>query len=193
LTNVDLRGVIEDHRRSGALVTMALVPNTEPDKYGGVLVDEGGAVTGFTPKRSAQPSFHFIGVQVADAEAFASLADDRPHESVGALYPDWMRKRPGAIRAHVSNAEFFDIGTPADYLHTCATLAAREGRPLTGGSVLWDDVVVEPGATVRGSVVTDGVHLPAGDWINMTIRRAEGDLEPFEERRNNLAVAPLAR
>jgi NDP-sugar pyrophosphorylase family protein len=132
-------------------------------------------------------------VQAAEAEAFASLADDQPHESVGALYPDWIGKRPGAIRAHVSNAEFFDIGTPADYLRTCQTLAAREGHPLNAASVVWDDVVIEPGARVRGSVVTDGVRLPAGDWFDMTIRRAEGDLEPFEERRNNLAIAPLAR
>ena len=193
LTDVDLRSVIDTHRRSGALVTMALVPNTEPHKYGGVLVDTAGNVTGFTGKGSATRSFHFIGVQVAEAEAFASLADNTPYESVGALYPDLIRQRMGSIRAHVAEAEFFDIGTPADYLDTCIGLAAREGVVLTGESVLWDDVVMEPRARVKHSVVTDGVHVPAGEWINVTIRRADGSLEPFERRHGELAVGPLER
>ena len=89
------------------------------------------------------------------------------------------------LQAHLGAA------TPADYLATCVTLAARERHPLTAGSVLWDDVMIEPGARLRGSVVTDGVRLPPGDWFDVTIRRAEGNLEPFEERRGNLAIAPL--
>jgi mannose-1-phosphate guanylyltransferase len=191
LTDVELPAIEETHRRSGALVTMALVPNVEPHKYGGVLVDERGAVAGFTRKGSAAPSYHFIGVQVAESAAFAALPDHVPHESVAALYPELMRGRPGSVRAYVSNAEYFDIGTPADYLDTCLRLAAREGRALTADSVLWDDVVVEPGARLRRSIVTDGVRVPAGDWVELTIRRAGGELEPFEERRGDLAVAAI--
>ena len=193
LTNLDLASVVDTHQRAGALVTMALVPNTEPHKYGGVLVNGEGSVAGFTRKGSAAPSFHFIGVQVAEAETFASLPDNTPHESVGALYPLLMRERPGAIRAHIAEAEFLDIGTPADYLDTCIRLAAREGHPLPDNSVLWDDVVVEPGARLTRCVVTDGAHVPAGEWSDLTIRRLDGDMEPFEERRGELAVAPLAR
>jgi NDP-sugar pyrophosphorylase family protein len=191
LTNVDVAAVVDAHRRSGALVTMALVPNTEPHKYGGVLVDEAGIVAGFTRKGSASPSNHFIGVQVVEGDAFASLPDNVPHESVGALYPQLMRDRPGSIRGFVSNAEFLDIGTPADYLETCLHLARREGRALTDDSVLWDDVVVEPGARLHRAIVTDAVRLPAGDWFDVAVRRAEGELEPFEERRGDLAVAAI--
>ena len=53
ITNVDLPAMIAQHRRTGALVTMALIPNPRPDKYGGVLLDEGGAVTAFTARRAA--------------------------------------------------------------------------------------------------------------------------------------------
>jgi NDP-sugar pyrophosphorylase family protein len=193
LTDVDLSSVIDTHRRSGALVTMAVVPNTEPHKYGGVLVSDDGMVSGFTRKGSAAPSFHFIGVQVAEAEAFASLPDNTPHESVGALYPELMKLRPDAIRAYVSGAEFLDIGTPTDYLDTCVRLAAREGRTLTGESVLWDDVEVDARARLTRCIVTDGVRVPPGDWTNVTIRQAEGDLEPYEQRHDGLAIAPLVR
>jgi mannose-1-phosphate guanylyltransferase len=193
ITNVDLKGIIDAHRDSGALVTMALVPNTEPHKYGGVLVDDGGRITGFTRKGTAQPSFHFIGVQVAESETFASLPDNTPHESVGALYPEWIRQRPGSVRGFIADAEFLDIGTPADYLDTSLRLAAREGQSLYGTSVLWDDVVVDPGARLHRCVVTDAVHVPAGEWNEVTMRRADGELEAFEERRGAIAVAPLVR
>ena len=44
LTDLDISAVIADHRRSGALVTLALVPNTEPEKYSGIVVgDDDGA------------------------------------------------------------------------------------------------------------------------------------------------------
>jgi NDP-sugar pyrophosphorylase family protein len=193
LTDVDLTSVMHAHERSGALVTMALVPNTEPQKYGGVLANEDDVVTGFTRKGSGARSFHFIGVQVAEAEAFASLPDNTPHESVGALYPDLIKQRPGAIRAYVTEAEFLDIGTPTDYLDTCIRLAAREGQTLTGESVLWDHVEVDPGARLTRCVVTDGVRVPPGEWTSVTIRQAHGELEPFEQRRDGLAIAPLSR
>ncbi len=35
LTDVDVAALIADHRASGAMVTMAVIPNTQPDKYGG--------------------------------------------------------------------------------------------------------------------------------------------------------------
>jgi NDP-sugar pyrophosphorylase family protein len=191
LTDIDLPQVIDTHRRSGALVTMALVPNTEPHKYGGVLVDDGGVVTGFTRRGAEVRTFHFIGVQVVEADVFASLPDRTPYESVGALYPELMKSRPGAIRAHVADAEFLDIGTPADYLDTCIRLAAREGQTLTGESVLWDDVIVDPRARLTRCVVTDGVRVPPGEWTNLAIRRTDGHLEPSERVHDGVAMAPL--
>jgi NDP-sugar pyrophosphorylase family protein len=213
LTDADIGAVIADHQRSGALVTMAVIPNTEPEKYGGVIVDGDGIVGGFVRRGSTERSYHFIGVQVAEADAFAALPDNTPHESVAALYPALMAARRGAVRAHVCAAEFMDIGTPADYLQTSRLLSTRDTvgrgpqlpRSFEQGvgstiaqsariedSILWDDVEVGDGAMLRECVVTDGVHIP-GDtsWIGVTIRRAEGDLAPHERRIGDLAVAAL--
>jgi len=195
LTDLDPAAAIAAHRRSGALVTMAVVPNTEPDKYGGVLVEADGAVSGFTMKGLQQPpSFHFIGLQVAQAEAFAALPDNTPYDSVGVRYRELMRARPGSVRAHACEAEFFDIGTAADYLETSLRLARREAHSLEGENVLWDDVAIEPGARLRRCIVTDGVRVPAGaDWCGVTVRRVDGELEPFERREGNLALGAIAR
>src|SRR5688572_4411695 len=38
LTNLDIAPLVEEHTRSGALVTMALVPNHAPEKYSGMAV-----------------------------------------------------------------------------------------------------------------------------------------------------------
>jgi mannose-1-phosphate guanylyltransferase len=186
LTNINLRAVVDDHRRSGALVTMAVIPNTEPTKYGGVVVAADGSVCGFVKRGSTEPSFHFVGVQVADAEAFASVPAGVPYETVGALYPALLTQRPGAIRAYRTSGEFMDIGTPSDYLDTSLTLAAREGIDMA------DDVVVEDGARLRECVVTDGVCVPADtSWHGVTIRNASGELASGERRIDGLAIASL--
>jgi mannose-1-phosphate guanylyltransferase len=205
LTDVDVGALLAVHRHSGALVTLAVVPNTEPAKYGGVVAGADGTVTGFTRRGASTPSFHFVGVQVAEAAAFASLPDGTPHESVAALYPSLIASRRGSVRVHVTAAEFLDIGTPEDYLRTSLLIAAREpnGRARPGrsrvdatarvtDSVLWDDVTVEAGAMLRECVVMDGATVPADTaWHGVTIRVAASPLAPGERRIGGLAVASL--
>ncbi len=177
LTNVDLAAMIEQHRRTGALVTMALIPNPRPDKYGGVLLDAYGAVTGFTRRGSTETSFHFIGPQAIEADALMSLEDGVPAESVLGVYPRLMQARRGSVMGFVSDASFNDIGTPADLLQTSLQLAAadrRSGRPRWGRDVvvdpsaqitrcvLWDRIQVGAGASLTECVVADDVTIPAG-------------------------------
>lgn len=177
LTDVDLAAMLEQHRRTGAQITMALIPNPDPAKYGGVLLDERGAVTGFTTRGSAGPSLHFIGPQIVEAAAFAALDDGVVSESVLGIYPRQIAEHPGSIRGFVCRAAFRDIGTPADLLRTSLDLAAAAGRPdrprwgrnarvdpsaRVTRSVLWDDVTVGAGATVAECVLADGVTIPPG-------------------------------
>src|SRR6185503_5776055 len=81
LTDVDVSALLADHRRSGALVTMAVVPNTEPDKYSGLTAGGDGALTGFARRGAPDNAYHFIGVQVTDAEAFATVPANVPFDT----------------------------------------------------------------------------------------------------------------
>ena len=176
LTNVDLRSMIDDHRRHGALVTMAVIPNPRPDKYGGVRLDDRRAALGFVRRGSSEPNFHFIGPQIVEAAVFAPLPDGVPSETVLQVYPELIASRPGSVRGFVGEWSFRDIGTPADLLETSLDLAAEDGRPdrprwgrgvrvaasaRVTRSVLWDDVEIGDGATVHECVIADGVRIPA--------------------------------
>ncbi len=190
LTDVPLGDLARNHEASNALVTMALIVQPDAGHYGGVALDAHGGVTGFI-RRGTPSSYHFIGAQAVNAEAFANVAPDQPAETVGALYPTLLAEHPGSIRGFVSDASFHDIGTARDYLATSLLFAAQEGLqpPLVGNrsvidhsavvedSVLWDDVVVEAHATVARCVVADGVRVPAGSTFSdaAIVRRPIGN------------------
>jgi NDP-sugar pyrophosphorylase family protein len=193
LTTLALAPLLEDHRRSGALVTMAAVPNAEPEKYSGLLAAPDGAFAGVAPRGSRTPSYHYFGVQIVEAAAFDSVPADTPFESVAALYPALHVARPGSVRVFPTETAYHDIGTPLDYYTTSIAFAEREGTASPHRSVLWDDVDVGTGATVERCIVTDGVRIPPRtSWADRIIRRRDGELMPGERAHGELAVSPLS-
>jgi len=207
LTNLDLEAVAARHRASGAAVTLALIPNPDPARYGGVSVDEDGCVTGFTPPGPDNRGWHFIGVQAVEAAVFAMVDPDTPSDTFNGVYRELIVRKRGVIRAFTSGASFQDIGTAADYLETCLAVARAEGLgdTLVGSrssidrgarvsrSVLWDDVRVEDGAALDWCVIADGVTVPPGarlDGCVITPGRGRG-AGPGESWLGSLLVSPL--
>jgi NDP-sugar pyrophosphorylase family protein len=151
LCDFDIRPMLAAHRQSGADVTMAVLPNPNPNHYNGLVVDENGIVTGFAPRGHAAGTWHFIGVQIVRSSAFAGLADGVPSETVAGFYRDVVRDTPGRIRAWQAATAFLDVGTPRDYLQA------------TGSRVLvWPDARVDPAADLDDCIVAGPVHVPAG-------------------------------
>ena len=170
LANVDLAAMATQHIETNALVTLAVVSGREG--YNGVLADTSGIVRGFGREPGA---FHFIGVQIVNTSVFAGIDPETKSETVHGIYPALIAGRAGAIRVFQAGAEFFDIGSPRDYLDTAITLATREGRQLDRGddcviagdaaltdTVLWDRVSVGAGARLTECVAADDVIVPAG-------------------------------
>jgi NDP-sugar pyrophosphorylase family protein len=177
ITDVDPTGLREAHARSDALVTLALVPNREFDRYGGVLLDADGCVTGFVPRGpSAAGSFHYVGIQIAQASAFDAIHPGDAARSIGGVYDTLMAARPGSIRGFVCEAQFWDVGTTDDYWRTARDFAARSGMADLGvgrgvrvdpsarvtGSILWDDVQIGADAVIDDCILTDGVSVAPG-------------------------------
>jgi mannose-1-phosphate guanylyltransferase len=186
LTDLDLEALSEAHRASGAVVTLALVPNLQPDHYGGVRLDDDGAVTGFAARGpSARGTFHFIGVQIVSADAFQSVQRGAAASSIGEIYDQLIAQRPGCIRGFLATAAFWDIGTVTDYWRTSVVFAGSDVTQLGRGrnvqiwpgaaltrSIVWNDVIVEEGSTVDECIVTDGVRVAAGSSYRRSVLRA---------------------
>ena len=186
LTDVSLRKLVDDHRRTRAAVTLAVTAHPDPARYGGVLVAPDGRVRGFAPAGGGA-SAHFVGVQLVNASTFAGLPAGRPAATVGGLYDrlaGCSGDGPGGIRALGVRARFLDVGTPADYLAACAAVAEEEeeqGAPTPGAgsvvhptavltnTVVWDRVVIGPRCRLDDCIVTDGVDLPAGTALRRAI------------------------
>jgi NDP-sugar pyrophosphorylase family protein len=204
LTNVNLADMLSAHVASAGTVTMAVIPNPRPDKYGGVVVSDDGWVTGFTRAGSAQPSYHFVGVQIAEPRAFDSLNDGVPSETVNGIYRQMIAAVPQTIAAFICEASFRDIGTPADYFETSLYLAELEGDHLADGrrveidptasvvrTAIWDDVKIGAGAQLNECIVCDGAVIPAGaQYQRCAILSAAGRTATGTQRiERNLLIA----
>lgn len=195
LTDVHLPDLAAAQAATGALVTMAVVPNALPQQYSGLRVADDGAVVGVVPRGSREASFHFIGAQVVHRDAFAGAPLGRPSNSVGEVYNALMAERPGSVRVHQCDAQFLDIGTVHDYWRTSHLFAAEDdARARTDvhvgdgvtvlDSILWSNVTIGDGCRLEHCIVTDDVELAAGSrWTNSIVMRgAEGGVVtvPFD-------------
>ena len=214
LCTVDFAALLERHRASGALATLAVTVHPAPHRYGGVLAGPDGRIARFAPAGSSTGSdapWHFVGVQIVEAALFRTLPDAVPAASIGGLY-DRLIAEGGPMAVHVVSGPFQDIGTPADYAATVQAIAAAEGRsPVPPGarpvihpsarverSILWDDVTIGADCVVTGCILADGVRLPARTVLD---RRAvvpagaadAGESAPpaHEPRLGHLRVVPL--
>ena len=199
LTDVDLEAVCRAHRDGRALVTLALTPNREPARYGGLLLDGSGSVTGVVARGpGAEGSFHFVGVQIVHAAAFEAVPPGAFANSIGGVYARLMRDRPGTVRGYVSMPSFHDIGTIEDYLRTSRQLApapaaarvAIDPTARISDSILWDDIEIDEQAVVDRCIVTDRVRVRAGERHEGVILVASATgLQTFPLTANGLAAS----
>lgn len=122
------------------------------------------------------------------------------------LYPRLLAADPASVRVWQRDWSSFDVGTPADYLRTAQAVAATLGRPLdrgvgaqvdpaaeVSGSILWDDVHVGAGASLRDCVVADGVVVPPGMRLSRAtvVRRGPDLAATGGESPGDLVVVPF--
>jgi mannose-1-phosphate guanylyltransferase len=196
LADVDLRAVAAQHVDTNALVTMSVVDGRP--EYNGVIADPNGIVRGFG---RAPGAFHFIGIQAVNAAVFAGVSPDVRSETVHGIYPPLINAKLGAIRIAHTTAEFFDVGSPRDYLDTAITFAARERRPLDRGTgcivaadavltntILWDRVTIGAGAQLTDCIVADGVVVPPGArYSQSSLVMRDNELVAWNLASNNIS------
>jgi len=207
-TDIDLSSALETHRREKALATLVLRPNIARERYS-VVNTRGRFITGFggypAPLASVDDSARviaaplmFTGIQILDPRIFdyIPLGKDGKaifsHTVTNTYIP--AIERGERVAAHIAGGYWYELSTVRRYLDTSVELLKREGRDVELGegseidagaevseSVLWEDVHVEEGARVRGSILGAGVRVARGEvFENVAVVRAE--LAASEER-----------
>jgi NDP-sugar pyrophosphorylase family protein len=192
LCSFDASPMLRAHQDAGADVTMAVVPNPDPDHYNGVIVDGDGVVTGFAPRGQAAGTWHFIGIQIVEARAFSGLPDGEPSETVAGFYRDVVHRSPGRIRAWPASTAFLDVGTCGDYWRAAV---ARETSIRPMQTVVWPGAWVSSAAHLDGCIVAGGVRVPAGFRAEAAVLAPESVARASDHVRvqDGIAVFPIAR
>ena len=182
ISDIDLNAAMETHRRTNAIATLVLLPNTACEKFSEVKTAD-GFLRGFggmpAPENFADcdPPLMFTGIQILEPEIFNYIPRGVFSHSTTEVYPQAMLNGE-RVAVHVAAGRWFELSTVQRYLDISLLLLSERGETLTAGaeceispgaeiadSVLWDRVVVETGARVKRAILGDNVHIAAGEVV----------------------------
>lgn len=128
LTDIDLTGLLEFHKRSGSLATIALKHVPDPLEFGVVITAEDGRIERFLEKPSWGEVFSDTintGIYAIEPEVLAQIPDDEPYDFSKELFPRLLAA--GApLYGFVADGYWTDIGNLTQYQE--ANRDALDGR-----------------------------------------------------------------
>src|SRR5688500_12432240 len=157
LSDMDLSAQIEQHERTGAKGTLALVPVEDPSAYGLVRLHDDRSVSEFVEK----PSPDAIDTNLISAGAYVlekGVVDlIEPDRNVSIEREIWPQLVGDGLYAYPHEAYWLDIGTPERYLQ--ATFDILEGHCATSVGERLGDTFTAVGGGVEnaGNIVPPAV------------------------------------
>jgi mannose-1-phosphate guanylyltransferase len=178
LTDIDLTALIRSHLDKKALATIAVKREDDVTRFGVVVTDASGRITGFQEKPSreeARSNLISTGIYVLDPEVFRYIPKDQPYGFGKQLFPQLVTRQLPVFAQEIE-CYWSDIGTIQSYWE--ANRDATEGRlslalpgnsarfglmgtgsticdpdSIEGSLVVGNNTFIGPGVTVRGHVV----------------------------------------
>jgi NDP-sugar pyrophosphorylase family protein len=132
-TNMDLSRLIEVHRDSGAMVTMALYAVDNPTECGIVELDDHSRVRRFAEKPAPDQVFSRLanaGIYVVEPEVLSWLPADRQLDFGHDVFPQMLASGQTIAGYPIADA-LIDIGTPENY-RKAQKLAAQQDAASAG-------------------------------------------------------------
>ncbi|WP_262705880.1 MULTISPECIES: NDP-sugar synthase [Streptomyces] len=192
LTGLDIRALVDNHRTTGADVSLHLTRVPDPRAYGLVPTDERGRVTAFlekpqTPEEIVTDQIN-AGAYVFNRSVIDTIPADRPVSVERETFPGLLAE--GAhLQGMVDSTYWLDLGTPQAFVRGSADLVlgrapspAVPGRcgdrlvldsasvavdaKLTGGTVIGRQARVGAGARIDGSTVLEGAIVEEGAQVH---------------------------
>lgn len=174
LTDIDLTALIERHRQSGGIATLAVKQVFNTREYGVVLHDRDGRITGFQEKpdpEEALSSLGNCGIYVFEPEIFDWFPKEPFVDWANDVFPALLS---GDVPFHIHEVRDYwnDIGSLSELRQGTfdalrgdlrLNLRAEEQRPgvlVSSGALLSDDVEIDGPAWIGENVsIGKGVRL----------------------------------
>lgn len=188
IADVDVKALLDAHKKSGAVATMALTKVEDPREYGIVGLDASGRIVRFLEKpKSKEEAFSNLinaGIYVLSPEALREVPQGSTFDFSKQLFPKLLAagKRLQGVRIE---GFWMDVGRPQDLLKASHELGARHrGGPFVEGAKvdvkakvsatdLYPGAAVEAGALVEGSILYEGARVEADAVVRGSILAAE--------------------
>lgn len=116
LTTLNYSDLIEYHKRSGAIATIALNKRDVYIDFGVVELDEDSNITDYIEK----PTLHYLvsmGIYVFEPEVLKYIPNNKKFD-----FPDLVKKLISAgekVKGYIYDGYWLDIGRPEDYEKAC--------------------------------------------------------------------------
>lgn len=192
ITDIDIDAALQTHRKTGALATMVLKPNTNFERFSEVFVNE-GRITGFgdfpNPDEISKlltPPYMFTGIHILEPRVFDYIPRGIYSDIVPTFYKPAIANNE-IISAHVTEGKWFELSTIPRYLDI--SLKMLNGNPMRNvigknsdisltasieDSIVWDNVKIENNANIFRSIIGDDVIIKEGEnYKNVAIVKAE--------------------
>ena len=157
-TDLDITAMIDFHRQSRAVATIAVTPVDDPTAYGLIETDARGRISRFIEKPSReQVTTNMInaGIYVLEPDILAKIPP-RKNISIERETFQQLLARQEAMYAYSSTAYWLDMGTPEKYLCLNHDLLLGKAPSLfntTGGVQIGNGSQIDPSAKVEAPVL----------------------------------------
>ena len=191
ITDLDLTAALTQHRAQNALATLILKRNKARERFSVVEISDGlvsrfSGMPSKTDSTAEDAPLMFTGIQTLDPRIFDYIPRGVFSDTVIDVYPRAMAKGERIV-GHVADGMWYELSVLQRYLDISLALLGRQQIDVFSGanasidptarvqdSILWDDVVIEKGATVRRAVLGDHVRVRRGEvFENVVVVRAD--------------------
>lgn len=183
IADINVKALVDAHKKSGAVATMALTRVDNPSEFGIVGLDDTGRIIRFKEKpKTKEETFSNLvnaGIYVLGPEALRAIPEGEVFDFSKQLFPkllDTGQKLQGVTL----EGFWMDVGRPSDLVKASTELGARrnkggvrEGKANPNAKVhntdLYAGSAVDEGADVSDSILYDNAHIESRATVRNTI------------------------
>ncbi|TCL70772.1 NDP-sugar pyrophosphorylase family protein [Hydrogenispora ethanolica] len=182
VTDIDLPGFIDKHRKSGALATIALKEVSDPRQFGVVITDKDGRIKAFQEKPSLDEAMSRLantGIYIFEPEIFKYIPAQTVFDFGKQLFPELVQ-RGESFYGYSMKGYWCDIGSLTQYrlahydvLKGLVTIDIP-GNWHPNAVYVGERTIVAPSARI-GSKVVIGNNCHIGDGVEIFGETVIGD------------------